>query len=308
MSFSITVDGLKYNSGTVLGRGSFGKVFALVAEGVGGCGADKEDACELCIKVPETHRASVKQLQYELRIYRSLQSKSKLQGFAIPLCYGMYTIDNSGMQGLVLEKINGQTLEEIKNDLPLGCVDAKTLMAIAIRLIESISSLHASHICHRDIKPSNVILAGRRLVLLDFGLCKKVVDVNKRHIPQTDKRGLTGTARFCSVFAHEKSETSYRCDVASCLYLLAYLHLGRLPWQGIRLPKSMSAKNKVQRTQARNRMIYESKNKSGIPALFSTKDTVSLREIGRQAQSLGFGEMPPYEHWIQKLSDAFLSV
>jgi serine/threonine protein kinase len=41
------------------------------------------------------------------------------------------------------------------------------------------------------------------IYLIDFGLAKKYRDPkNKQHIPQTNHRGLTGTARYASINAH----------------------------------------------------------------------------------------------------------
>ncbi|MGB7520920.1 MAG: serine/threonine-protein kinase [Spirulinaceae cyanobacterium] len=58
---------------------------------------------------------------------------------------------------LVMEKINGQTLEDILDKYPQGCPEE--LVYDWLRQgIEILQELHQRHIIHRDIKPSNLML------------------------------------------------------------------------------------------------------------------------------------------------------
>ncbi|CEJ46884.1 Serine/threonine protein kinase [Umezakia ovalisporum] len=86
---------------------------------------------------------------------------------------------------LVMEKINGQTLEEVLKSYPQGCPEDLVLnwFAQAVKILEE---LHKRQIIHRDIKPSNLMLrthlptlplsSGENkvdLVLIDFGGVKQ---------------------------------------------------------------------------------------------------------------------------------------
>ncbi len=87
---------------------------------------------------------------------------------------------------LVMEKINGRTLEEILKKFPQGCPESLVLNWFA-QAVQILQELHKRQILHRDIKPSNLMLGtsspsvtpspgqleGDRLVLIDFGGAKQ---------------------------------------------------------------------------------------------------------------------------------------
>ena len=86
---------------------------------------------------------------------------------------------------LVMEKINGRTLEEILKKFPQGCPESLVINWFA-QAVQILQELHKRQIIHRDIKPSNLMLGnsstitppggqteGDRLVLIDFGGAKQ---------------------------------------------------------------------------------------------------------------------------------------
>lgn len=76
---------------------------------------------------------------------------------------------------LIMEKIPGQTLEEIWEKNPQGCPQQWVLDWL-IQATEILQVLHKEQILHRDIKPSNLMLRAStgQLVLIDFGGAKQM--------------------------------------------------------------------------------------------------------------------------------------
>ncbi|WP_016877037.1 protein kinase [Chlorogloeopsis fritschii PCC 9212] len=85
---------------------------------------------------------------------------------------------------LVMEKINGQTLENIlQTYYPQGCPQ-ELVFDWLTQATDILQHLHQRNIIHRDIKPSNLMLrhsasvAGEQLVLIDFGGAKQFERAN----------------------------------------------------------------------------------------------------------------------------------
>jgi serine/threonine protein kinase len=109
---------------------------------------------------------------------------------------------------------------------------------IAYQLISILETVHNNNIIHRDIKPANINIGignmEKFLFLIDFGLSKKYrSSTTKKHYPFEQNKKLVGNARFSSINALEGGTQSRRDDLESLGYMLIYLCLGRLPWQGL---------------------------------------------------------------------------
>ncbi len=79
---------------------------------------------------------------------------------------------------LIMEKINGQTLEEVRYLYPNGC-SQELILGWLKQTVDILRHLHEHMIIHRDIKPSNLMLRdfssnlkNAQLVVIDFGGAK----------------------------------------------------------------------------------------------------------------------------------------
>jgi serine/threonine protein kinase len=106
--------------------------------------------------------------------------------------------------------------------------------------------VHSKNYIHRDIKPDNFLVGknkkNNQVFVIDFGLAKRYKDAKTgAHIPFTDGKSLTGTARYASINTHLGMEQSRRDDLESTGYVMVYFLRGELPWQGLKA-KTMKEK------------------------------------------------------------------
>ena len=136
---------------------------------------------------------------------------------------------------LVMEKINGQTLEDILERYPQGCPEE--LVCDWLRQgIDILQELHEHQIIHRDIKPSNLMLrtplsqttvnpnshnpnfsssaiGNTQLVLIDFGGVKQIDFVQK-------EINSTSTRLFSSGYSPPEQIAGHRVEPATDFYAL----------------------------------------------------------------------------------------
>ena len=113
------------------------------------------------------------------------------------------------------------------------------------QMIARIEYIHNRHFIHRDIKPDNFCIGlnktSHKIFLLDFGLAKRYIQRDGKHIPYREGKNLTGTARYASINTHlgiEQGKYYYisacRDDMESIGYVVMYFLRGMLPWQGLK--------------------------------------------------------------------------
>ena len=127
----------------------------------------------------------------------------------------------------------GKTLESLNQEQAFAQL---TVSMLAIQLITTIETFHATGFVHRDIKPDNLAIAlephDPTIYLLDVGLASKF-QLNGIHVKYTEDVSFVGNYVFCSCNVLSGVRASRRDDLESLAYVLVYLRRGRLPWTKI---------------------------------------------------------------------------
>ena len=135
--------------------------------------------------------------------------------------------DEDNRQYLVMDYIEGQTLQELVQMNPRGLPEAEVL-DLADQLLSALEYIHGHHLIHRDIKPANIRRTpDGRIFLVDFGLAKPY-DPND---PRTTAmiHGL-GTPEYSPPEQYDPaSHTDERSDLYSLGATLYHLLTGQAP-------------------------------------------------------------------------------
>jgi len=101
------------------------------------------------------------------------------------------------LMGPSLESLFNQTLRKFS---------LKTVLMLIDQMISRIEYIHNRHFIHRDIKPDNFCVGlnktSNKIFILDFGLAKRYIQRDGKHIPYREGKNLTGTARYASINTH----------------------------------------------------------------------------------------------------------
>ena len=155
---------------------------------------------------------------------RFLQEARAAAGLNHPNICTIHGIEESdGKSFIVMEFVDGQTLQEKKSSLSL-----KHAVDIGIQIAEGLAAAHEKGIVHRDIKPENIMVRKDGIVqIMDFGLAKL------RGVTRLTKEGSTvGTAGYMSPEQIQGRETDSRSDIFSFGVLLYEMIAGRSPFTG----------------------------------------------------------------------------
>lgn len=210
----------RYKMGDLIGSGSFGTVYS---------GKSIKSDCDVAIKVD-------KDTPHETTFIHEAKLLNYLRGqIFIPVLRYYGTSPDTNTTYLVMNLL-GKSLEDIKQER--GELSEQRVIHIGIDCIKMLKYIHDKCIIHRDIKPANFLLNLdnniETLNIIDFGLAKKYVDVDSKHIRIRRDKPIIGTMRYISTNVHNGIESSRRDDLISMIYMLIYLRKGRLPWQGIK--------------------------------------------------------------------------
>jgi serine/threonine protein kinase len=281
--------GTDINSYTItkyISSGSFGDVFSA---------RHKKTNEEVALKIPinTEEKNGEKWLLEEAKVYNAL-NKDKETDCGVA---NMKVMKNKELnKKIIVMDLLGPSLEDIISKRKKFRL--KTIILLAIQMIELMRYIHERGYIHRDIKPDNFVMDknnNNKLYCIDFGLAKKYLKRNDEHISFKKGNKFCGTARYASIAAHKGNEQSRKDDLEAIGYLLIYLYRGKLPWQNL----------KHKDKKERYRMILEKKESISEEELCDQLPREFLVYF-KHVKTLDFDEKPRYQALInmfQKLYD-----
>ena len=253
-----------------LGKGGFGQIYF---------GRNIKENYPIAIKVEENGNRSHLFLEYE--ILKEIQGED-----GIPK---VYKFRQGHHHNYLMMELLGKSIDKLFSENKKN-FSFKTIFQIGYQMIQRIEYVHSKGYIHRDIKPGNFVIGrgdkSKIIYIIDFGLSKRYIDKNtNKHILYKEGKGLTGTARYVSLFTHYGIEQSRRDDIEGIAYNLIYLAKGKLPWQGVK------TKNKKEK----HKKIMESKL-AFTPDILCKDLPKEFENLLKYSRELEFEDRPDYKN------------
>jgi serine/threonine protein kinase len=155
---------------------------------------------------------------------REIMLLSKLKHKSLPRIYDQFTDPEHWY--IVMDYIEGQTLEDLFARSPKGKLTVKQTARIGIALCDVLSYLHNQQpsIIFRDVKPGNIMLTfWDRLYLIDFGIARRY------RSGQARDTGPLGSPGYAAPEQYGRMQTTERTDIYGLGITLQTLLTGKEP-------------------------------------------------------------------------------
>jgi len=174
---------------------------------------------------------------YLARFSREAQVLASLNHPNIGHIYGLE--DAGNVRAIVMELVEGPTLEDMLRHTPSGGLPIDEALSIARQIAEALEAAHEQGIVHRDLKPANIKLKANGTVkVLDFGLAKAkdpaAASSATATMPmQATQAGIIlGTAAYMSPEQANGKPVDKRADIWAFGVVLYEMVTARRPFRG----------------------------------------------------------------------------
>ena len=165
------------------------------------------------------------------RFTREARALAALNHSGIAAIYD--TVETDGVRALVLEFVEGETLEERLRD---GALPIREALAVARAIAEALDAAHERGLVHRDLKPANIkITPTGDVKLLDFGIARMLVGLDGQDaatVAGTERGVVIGTAAYMSPEQARGHAVDKRADVWAFGCVLYEMLAGRAAFRG----------------------------------------------------------------------------
>ena len=107
-------------------------------------------------------------------------------------------------------------------------VDFNLKLHIIKEVAKALQASHNAKIVHRDVSPDNIIVQGKKVTLLDFGIAKEISPDN-----QTDPGIIMGRLNYISPEQFKGGKATTKSDIYALGAVSFYLMEGNLPYNSI---------------------------------------------------------------------------
>ncbi len=209
-----------------LGTGGFGAVYQ--AQDL------RRNNAPVAIKSINLHRLSPEQIIEATDTFnREVGMLSELEHPHLPHIYEHFTYPEHWY--LVMDFIEGETLEEYLQKQPDGHLSVTETLQVGIQLCEVLGYLHSQHppIIFRDVKPANVMrTVTGHLYLIDFGIARRFQPGQKHDTI------VLGSPGYAPPEQYGRAQTTVQSDIYSLGATLHFLLTSKDPSEAFASPAS----------------------------------------------------------------------